>query len=303
MDAESAKLFASLLSDLGYQVQESVFSLAYLDNNASDYTGVEYFIKCDTSDRHKVADALEKVGIKNYTINSEGVQILDFSKNEPAQSTDNKQSLTTDNQASSTNNSNFETQIKQIAQELSGTITWQKFISDYLDVDDRQTLYNSILNSNNDGQAEFHNQTGVERESGINGKTGNTLRQQASPLSDLINEALKNLQSYQQGQRGETLTNDLQNGEEEYILNTPLTPTQLARSQLDAEGDTMSSEEDQAIQQQQKTFLNQINSLLTTTVLTQAQIMQFAKDVGNVMIDCLNQCLSLSPEKLKKIRQ
>ena len=304
VDAESAKLFASLLSDLGYQVQESVFSLTYLDVNATDCTGTEYFIKCDTSDRHKVADALEKAGFEDYTINADGVQILDFKKQETDQNSNDKQSLTVDNTDTSTNKSNFADTVEALSKTLSGTLSWQKFNSDYLGVEDRKQLYKEILNKIQNGQQTKSlpsQNAGISV--GITGEERSTHQGYQGQLSDYINEALKNLQSFQQGQRGEDLTNDLQNGEEEYTLNTPLTPTQLARSQLDAEGDSMSSEEDQVIQQHQETFLQQISNLLTTTVLTQAQIMQFAKDVGNVMIDCLNQCLSLSPEKLKKIRQ
>lgn len=439
MDAESAKLFASLLSDLGYQVQESVYSLSYTKEEVKEYTGIEAFIECDTSNRHDIAQILEEAGITDYTINNEGITILwfgtkeeienlkakektpkveiqeayytrkqvekekdkvflfgdnikDAKNNYPPRSTQavirglqnaigiptkktrgtrekdyftdndfeeakklideaidkavksgktivipkdgigtgkaelakrapeindylqdqlkklqegkltNKENLTEEEQELLKKARTFDAQIAKIEEQLKGKAQRKKIQSDLLDDNDRKQLYNDILNKNTNGQTSFYDSTGNGGTLSNSGKNGNTLGQQASLLSDLINEAFKNLQSFQQGQRGEDLTNDLQNGEEEYTLNTPLTPTQLARSQLDAEGDSISSEEDQAIQQQQKTFLEQINNLLTTTVLTQAQIMQFARDVGNLIIDCLNQCLSLSPKKLKNFR-
>lgn len=440
MDAESAKLFASLLSDLGYQVQESVIAASYVDDSTTDYTGVETFIECDTSNRHDIAQILEEAGITDYTINNEGITILWFGTKEEIENlkakektpkveiqeayytrkqvekekdkvflfgdniedaknnyhprstqavirglqnaigiptkktrgtrdkdyfTDNdfeeakklideaidkavksgktivipkdgigtgkaelakrapkindylqaqlkklqegkltnKENLTEEEQELLKKARTFDAQIAKIEEQLKGKAQRKKIQSDLLDDNDRKQLYNEILNKIQNGQQTKSlpsQNAGISV--GITGEERSTHQGYQGQLSDYINEALRNLRSFQQEQRAIDLTNDLQNGEEEYILNTPLTPTQLARSQLDAEGDSMSSEEDQAIQQQQKTFLEQINNLLTTTVLTQAQIMQFARDVGNLIIDCLNQCLSLSPKKLKNFR-
>ena len=284
VDAESAKLFASLLSDLGYQVQESVYSLSYTKEEVKEYTGIEAFIKCDTSDRHKVAQTLEDLGIENYSITSEGVKLLAFVNKEQAeevQKVTDKQSLTKEAADNLNTYTTFVEQYKNAINQLSGQLQLTKFHSDYLDADARQTLYKQTLNKLNNEQ--ISNSNSLRGQGEVLGSPeenrGSTSGSQWR-LRDYINEALTNLQSFQQGQRGKDLTNDLQNGEEEYTLNTPLTPTQFARSQLDAEGDSMSSEEDRAIQQQQKTFLEQSSNLLTTTVLTQAQILNFSKDLG-----------------------
>lgn len=77
-----AQLLASLLSDLGHQVQESIILGSYVEPGNTSYTGIEFFIKCDASDRHQIAAILENVGLTDYTINKEGIQVLWFSTKE-----------------------------------------------------------------------------------------------------------------------------------------------------------------------------------------------------------------------------
>lgn len=63
---EQADLFACLMGDLGYEVQEGVISAKYVDNNSNEGDAVEVRVKI--KDLNGVAEALEKAGIRDYTI-------------------------------------------------------------------------------------------------------------------------------------------------------------------------------------------------------------------------------------------
>lgn len=240
-DKTTAQLFSSLLSDIGHQVQESVIVASYVEDSVTSYDGIEAFIECDTSDRHAIADILEKNGIHDYTINEKGVQLLWFGNKESIDKlTGKKENLTQEEQQAIDEYHTFVENSTKAATDLKGTLTKKKIQSDLLYPADREQLYKNTLKELEDEQTSSEispERQGEEHRVGLsmesNGRSRNSREGYQRQFSDLINEALRNLQAFREGQEGVDLTNQWQQGEEEHQLNVPLTPNQLARSQLD----------------------------------------------------------------------
>ena len=210
-----------------------------MDGSATSYDGIEAFIECDTSDRHAIADILEKNGIHDYTINSKGVQLLWFGNKENIDKfTGKKENLTQEEQQAIDEYHTFVESSTKAATDLKGTLTTKKIQSDLLYPADREQLYKNTLKELEDEQV-----TEISPELNGEHRVGNSMGDVQGgrsaregyqrQFSDLINEALRNLQAFREGQEGVDLTNQWQQGEEEHQLNVPLTPNQLARSQLD----------------------------------------------------------------------
>ena len=77
-DQEKLDLFGFLVSDLAFEVQDSTITGQYVSQDSDDFNAVEYFIECDTQNKHDMADIIEKLGFEAYTITSNGIQILYF---------------------------------------------------------------------------------------------------------------------------------------------------------------------------------------------------------------------------------
>lgn len=296
-DYNKAQLFASLLSDLGHQVQESVIVSSYVEDTATNYTGVETFIECDTSDRHAVADALESAGIHDYTINNEGVKVIWFDTQEhmDALKSKDKESLTKDETDNLKDYDTFVEAVNHVAEEVNGTLYSKKLHSNLLKEEAREQLYKDILEQLEDERKESEKKSKDITES-FGRSLGQTQsdRRQAQEynrqLSELVNEALKNLQAYIAGERGIDLTNQWQQREGEHQLNVPLTPTQLARSQLEQEEAGLSQEGERKIQEHQNTIYEQFDKLLKSSVVTRGQVNTFATLVGQIMVDYIEWC-------------
>ena len=59
-DQEKLDLFGSLVSDLAFEVQDSTITRQYVSQDSKDYSAIEYFIECDTQNKHDMADIIEK---------------------------------------------------------------------------------------------------------------------------------------------------------------------------------------------------------------------------------------------------
>lgn len=128
VDETQANLIASLMGDLGYEQQESVISSNYLDADSTEANSVETVI--NFNDINGVKEALEKVGITDYTIDTNNNQVKIYSD-----------SLTDDVIASA----------KALSQELGGNYNgaeWNKTNSRFLDKETRGRIYQEWLENN-----------------------------------------------------------------------------------------------------------------------------------------------------------
>ena len=161
-----------------------------------------------------------------------------FGNKEKTEDLENKTDLTEDEQTNLKNYRTFVESSTKTATDLKGTLTVKKIQSDLLYPTDREQLYKNTLKELEDEQVtEISSELNGEHRVGnsmeaVQGSR-NSLQGYQRQFSDLINEALRNLQAFREGQEGVDLTNQWQQGEEEHQLNVPLTPNQLARSQLD----------------------------------------------------------------------
>lgn len=128
VDETQADLIASLMGDLGYEQQESVISSNYLGTDSTEANSVETVI--NFNDINGVKEALEKVGITDYTIDTNNNQVKIYSD-----------SLTDDVIASA----------KALSQELGGNYNgaeWNKTNSRFLDKETRGRIYQEWLKNN-----------------------------------------------------------------------------------------------------------------------------------------------------------
>jgi hypothetical protein len=130
VSAEDSDMIASLLGDLGHEQQEAVISANYLNATSNEADALEFRIKIN--DSAGVEEALSKVGINDYTIDTTAniIKILEFDLDNP-QGTIEK--------------------LKPLAKELGGNFNGteeSKIQSRYLDRDARRGLYQRWLTTN-----------------------------------------------------------------------------------------------------------------------------------------------------------
>ena len=129
MSKEDGMLFSSLMGDLAYEQQEAVISSTY-ENDLNNSNALEFRLKYQDID--KLMDALDKLGIHDYTIdtNNKTLNLLEFDLEKPY---DTVQKIT------------------DIVQELGGNEADAKFTgiqSEYIDKDVRKGIYETWLKAN-----------------------------------------------------------------------------------------------------------------------------------------------------------
>ena len=129
MSKEDGMLFSSLMGDLAYEQQEAVISSTY-ENDLNNSNALEFRLKYQDID--KVMDALDKLGIHDYTIDTKNktLNLLEFDLEKPY---DTVQKIT------------------DMVQELGGNEADAKFTgiqSEYIDKDVRKGIYETWLKAN-----------------------------------------------------------------------------------------------------------------------------------------------------------
>ena len=123
-DIDKINLFTCLLGDLGHEVQNSVYNIRYTDKDDTKANGIEYTLKCDTSDRHKLADKFEELGIENYSIDRDGIHMLYFNGEDEAK---------------------FLEKWNKVKENIEGEGSAQRIHSNYFEAADRAKLYDEEL--------------------------------------------------------------------------------------------------------------------------------------------------------------
>ena len=136
-DIDKINLFTCLLGDLGHEVQNSVYNIRYTDKDDTKADGVEYTLKCDTSDRHKLADKLEELGIENYSIDRDGIHMLYFNGDNKAE---------------------FLEKWQKVLDNIEGEDSYQKIHNNYFEAADRAKLYDEELKKFGEEEKELENE-------------------------------------------------------------------------------------------------------------------------------------------------
>ena len=133
MSKDDAILFTSLMGDLAYEQQEAVIAATY-ENDLNNSNALEFRLKYNDLD--KVMDALDKLGIHDYTIdtNNKTLNLLEFDLDKPYETVQ---------------------KIADMTQEIGGNETDAKFTgiqSEYIDKSFREGVYKAWLDSNEGGK-------------------------------------------------------------------------------------------------------------------------------------------------------
>lgn len=220
IDRELEKLWGCLVSDLGFQVQDSLIHANYLTADSQNYTGIEYTLRVEAADKHAIASVLEESGL-DYTIYDGGISLLYFGNKEQLQELQSKQKqgqpLSEEETAILQEFLNFAAKIKKVAEELNATVEEDLINSDLIDTDSRLSFYKKQLTDlENEKGTIYQYLHGASKERG----SGSQTWEQTGILRAFLKEAIHNLEVFQNGQKGVTLENITQEEDFEHLAET-----------------------------------------------------------------------------------
>ena len=216
-DQEKLDLFGSLVSDLAFEVQDSTITGQYVSQDSKDFNAIEYFIECDTQNKHDIADIIEKLGFEAYTITPNGIQILYFDydtqdtikdlerrdlltmKDGEPQYDENK--LTEDEKKKIHAHDILKERVLSLQKKIGGTLTTQQMQSNLINRDGKKELYNKALNNLKEKEKSYGKSTTVERASEVHeGASRSEVREQDRKLRLYIEEAIRAIDKSREGE-------------------------------------------------------------------------------------------------------
>ena len=219
-DQKKLDLFGSLVSDLAFEVQDSTITGQYVSQDSKDFSAIEYFIECDTKNKHDIADIIENLGFEAYTITPNGIQILyfDYDRQETMKDLEKRgllimkdgkpqyyeSKLTEDEMKKIHAHDILKNKVVSLQKKVGGTFKTQKMQSNLIDRDGKKEIYNKALNNLKEKEKNYGKSATGSRVSGVHGGASRSeVLEQDRKLRLYIEEAIKAIDKSREGEHKE----------------------------------------------------------------------------------------------------